>query len=243
MTKFTRFSLAIAGLLVVAALVQPVFAACGSFATLTTIPQAGGRSYIWNEDVFTPGYAYPPYVIAYTPPVTPNLMATWWRLGSGDPTGGVGDDIGGFDAVGSGAVYFYGPGSYGSYFGANLFTGWGADPGIDGCIGAANSCTCLLLVDQNGTDMQLALVGGRSDATQSTAFAQPGNDGSGNAAPIILKNVGKPTLTTLRVAGTNVDIQASLAPLQGIYDPTACDCQNGAVVRYYTQKVGRGGAA
>ncbi|MCP3980526.1 MAG: hypothetical protein GY716_14585, partial [bacterium] len=46
-----------------------------------------------------------------------------------------------------------------------------------------------------------------------------------------------------RVAGTNVDIQASLAPLQGIYDPTACDCQNGAVVRYYTQKVGRGGAA
>ncbi|MCP3980525.1 MAG: hypothetical protein GY716_14580 [bacterium] len=221
-----RIVLAVA-LVGLAATLQPVMAACGSFATMTTITDAG-RSYIWTEGQFDASYAYPPYVLAYTPPVSPNLDGVWWRLGAGNPTIGLGDDSGAFDFIADGAVYFYGPGAYGSYFGANIFTGWGADGSVDGCIELSDQCSCVLLSDSDGDDTKFALIAARSDANLQTFFEQPGNDGSGNFAAIILKSLPQPNVVQANRNPVTNDLDLIRVrvdpPSQGVYAKDGCQC-------------------
>lgn len=242
MSKFARISTAAAALLIAAAVLQPALAACGAAALITTTPQVGARSYVWNEEVFTPYYGYPPYVYGYSQPFTPNLQATWWKLGTGDPAPGPGDDVGSFDPVAAGGIFFYGSG--GTYYAGQIFTGWGANPAIDGCIDTQGSCTCLLLTDNTGDAQQVALVAGRASSTLDTELNQPGNDGSGNSGPIILRNV-KPFITLTDNGGdsTSVDVTVRQDALQGIYDNEGCDCQAGAQARFYLRSVPRGSAA
>ncbi|MCP3979627.1 MAG: hypothetical protein GY716_09895 [bacterium] len=241
MVRPLRLGTAIAFTAVVLAIATPALAVCGSYGPLTSIPQSGGRSYIWNEDVFTPQY-FDHYVYGYTPPVTENLYGVWWRLGTGNPVEGLGDDSGTFDVIGSGAVYFYGPSpGYYTYYGGLLFTGWGANPNIDGCVQQADSCTCLLLVDQTGDHMQMALLAARSDATLTTEFAQPGTDGGGNAGPIVLRRIPKPQIVGVaRVFPGEIEIALVQHPLPGIYDTGDCNCEEGAMFSIYSQEVQRG---
>ncbi|MCP3980480.1 MAG: hypothetical protein GY716_14355 [bacterium] len=227
--------------LMLISLSAPVWAACGGFATITTLPESSGRSYIWTQGYFTPTYAYPPYVYDVTPPITPKIEGVFWRIGEGDPAIGVGDDSGSFDIVGSGALYFYGPGSYGSYFGANLLTGWGASASIDGCIGESGNCTAVLLSDTHGDDGYFAVVSAAAGATLRTDLDQPGSDGSGNAAPIVLETIPKPTIL---FTGCNGFIQVEIVLHSfdnGFYEQDGCAVEPRYVI--YAQKTPNGGEA
>ena len=70
--------------------VPPASASCVGTMADTEIRSANGtdpayRSFIWSQSVFDPFYfeSYPP--LAYQPPFTAQLKATFWSLGQGDP--------------------------------------------------------------------------------------------------------------------------------------------------------------
>ncbi|MCP3979205.1 MAG: hypothetical protein GY716_07710 [bacterium] len=227
---------------VLCATAGPLEASCANFAPLSSIPLVGPRSYIWTEELFEPTYDFPPYVLDYTPPFSPAIRGVWWRLGTGNPDLGAGDDSGNFNFIAANDLYFYGPGAYGSYFGGNFFSGWGASFSIDGCIGPGN-CTCLLFVDVTADDTFLALVGARANLSESTEFDLPGSDGSGNAAPIILRKLDKPTIVHTERNPDTLDldlIAVKVGPPRGIYDTGPCACAEGASFRIYGMLLPRG---
>jgi hypothetical protein len=172
-------------------------------------------------------------------PVSPNLSATFWRLGAGDPAIGIGNDNGSFDLVGAGGVYFPAYASSGYYGGASLVSGW--QPGTDGCIDGGN-CLCMLLTDTDGDNTYYAIASAQSSATLTTVLRQPGTDGSGAyAAPIILQPVQAPQITGSTRAGTEVVLDVNVPAPGAVYNSGNTNCNCAATgYRVLTQTLARG---
>ena len=244
MRILNRIAIAAVLALFVAAAVTPAQAACGSAALVSTTDATGNKSFIWNEGVFEATYCngYPGYAPAgyYSPPVTAAFTADFWALGTGNPTLGAGDDNGAWGA--DQWFAYYALPTYSFYESAQIFTNWGAASAIDGCIfnsgptGAPDpgeECTCVLLLDQDGTDGYYAMVANSTDAISDSYLTQPGNDCNNNAGSIILKAIPKPTIsgaTWRDPAGGgdgNVELSLVVSGDPGNYnlDPAVCgDC-------------------
>jgi hypothetical protein len=175
----------------------PTSASCASTMANTTISTAGAsvpaeRSFIWSAVVFEPFYfeTYPP--AAYQPPFTSQLKATFWSAGEGDIAYGAGNDSGSRNLVGGDLDFVTNP--Y-VFFGAEFNSDW-TSPGIDGC-NDMSSCTCLLLsdVDPQDKDGLFALVAAATDTTLGTLLNLSGTDPLGNALPIVLAPMPRPTVT------------------------------------------------
>jgi predicted small secreted protein len=235
--------LTVAATLVLAlSMAAPLQASCNTVAGMSTIDVATGNnstSFITNLAFQNhPGYGtgnYGPYTFSYDPldpavaPLSPAASITFWRQGSGDPAVGAGDDNGIYDMIATGGFYYtgYPPSSnYGGYLRGGVLQGSWQPPGIDGCV-EASSCMCLLITDQNGSDGQFAILGGRSDATFNSLLSIGGTDGFNHFAPIKLVTLNGPAITgSVRDSGNNdvrVDV-TSAAPSGGVYTQDGCAC-------------------
>jgi hypothetical protein len=230
-------------LLLLAAAVQPVLASCGSATILGTASSATSKSFIWTEGQFAPQY-YPGYApFAYTTPWTSNFAGQWWAVGTGDPAPGAGDDSNTWTV--DRWAYYYGPGYYGSFFGGEIAGGWGQASQIDGCIlNNPTGCTCILLTDQvGGGASAFALLSGQRDATGNTYYDQPGNDGAGNAGPIILAATPNATIVNTARNGSGVNLGVTVAPpTAGIYEKDGCNCAAGLSFRVRALELPTGSA-
>lgn len=219
MRILNRFALAAVAVLVVAAALTPAHAVCGGNPVIQTFTGPNGTSFIWNGGTFVPGYypAYPPFGVNYAPPWTPLFEATFWALGAGNPAIGPGDDAGTF-TVPPWSWAYYNPTYYGYYqYAGSIFTGWGANSAIDGCLqnSPPGTCTCVLMTDEDGTDGYFAITGNAASAgIWWTQLDQPGSDGAGNAGPIILQPMAKATiLNTVRLPNLDLDIDVTVPPV------------------------------
>jgi len=184
------------------------------------------RSFIWNAVLFKPFYfeSYPP--AAYQPPFSAQLQATFWSLGEGNVVDGMGNDSGSRSLVGGDLAFVTDP--Y-VVFGAEFNSDW-TSPGVDGC-NDTSSCTCLLLsdVDPQNTDGLFALVSAATDTTNGTALNLAGTDPLGNALPIVLKSMPRPTVTdVVRPLMDTVEITVTVPTRSaGGYEAASgagCDC-------------------
>jgi hypothetical protein len=211
MRILNRFALAAVAVLVLAAALTPAQAACGGNPVIQTFAGPYGTSFIWTQNIFAPGYypGYPPFGNYYTKPWTPAFEATFWALGTGDPAVGPGDDAGTW-TVPPWPWAYYNPTYYGYYYYAgSIFAGWGANAGIDGCLqnNPPGTCTCVLLTDEDGTDGYFAITGNNASAgLWWTQLDQPGFDGAGNAAPIILWPMPRPVILNSVRQATTLDL-------------------------------------
>ena len=216
-------------LVAIATLQTPLQAACGSASVIGTVGGPGQQSWVFSR-VFAddPNYQFyygvPTVYGSPTPPLNSSLRATFWRLGSGDPTVGLGNDNGAFDLVASGGIQSYQLPSYLFYQAAEVVSGW-SDPSVDGCIDGGN-CQCLLLSEQDGADTYLAILSAQSEATTDTFFNRGGADGEGNELPIILEELQRPAiLSTSRLPDFTVLPQVRVdTPTANIYAKDGCDC-------------------
>ncbi len=208
----------------------PTFAACGGNPLIMSFNGPNGNSFVWVEDVFQADFypSYPPFGL--TPPWTMRFAATFWALGTGNPVLGLGDDAGVFTVPPYDWAY-YEPTYYGYYYYAGIIiSGWGRSGLIDGCVqnNPPNSCTCVLLTDQYSGVGYFAILGNAATTgTWITWLDQPGSDGAGNAAPIILKPIPKPIfLSVARRPGTfNIDATMTVPALpEADYTLGGCDC-------------------
>lgn len=233
MRTLTRLTMAaLATLLVLVAAAPNAQAACATLSPIGTVG-GNGSSFIWTEGQFSPSYyaGYPPlmYSADAAPPVTAAFTGVFWKQGTGDPTAGLGDDSGSYDWTNAGGFYYaaYPPSGpyYGYYSAASIFATWSGS-GVDGCIGT-NACDCVLMTDVVGNESRFAIAGALAGATGTTDLSQPGNDGAGNAGPIVLVPVPGPMITgSVRDAGT---FDASLtvmvpAAAGGVYVKDGCNC-------------------
>jgi hypothetical protein len=209
---------------------QAAQAACGGNPLIQTFSGPYGSSFVWVENVFVPEFYpyYPPF--AATPPWTPRFEATFWALGSGDPIVGPGDDAGIWTVPPYDWAY-HNPTYYGYYhYAGSIFAGWGAHGGIDGCLqnNPPGSCTCVLLTDQDSAVGYFAIAGNAASAgLWWTQLDQPGNDGAGNAAPIVLAPIPKPIfLSVSRRPGTfHIDATMTVPAIpEADYTLGGCDC-------------------
>ena len=258
MRILTRIALTAFAVLFLAAALAPAEAVCGGNPLIRTAagPEPD-QSFIWSAGQWSEptyyfstyyGIPFPPFILDYTapvPPLTANTQATFWSLGAGNPTLGPGDDAGGWTFAGyptakaSDATWLYlsfivdYPGYYYTRSAAEIFTGWGADASIDGCVQnteIADACTCVLITDHDDTDSYFAIVSDDPDASWNHELSQPGTDGAGNRGPIILQAVPAPTiLNAARKSGSfDLDLTVTVPnPTSGIYqgrDGAACAC-------------------
>ena len=184
----------------------PAAAACGISHPLSTVngTDPAERSFIWSATVFDPFY-FPSYApLDYQPPFNTSqltqLSASFWIVGMGDPSGSSGYDYdnGTRDLFGTGDLA-YGSDPFPVYFGAELNTDW-SFMGVDATLcPMAGGCTCLLLndVDRQGIHGLFALVGAANDPVAGTFFNLAGSDPLGNALPIVLREVPRPTVTNV----------------------------------------------
>lgn len=222
-------------LLTIALLLTPstVSAACGGNPIIRTydgVAYGYPDSFVWNPAQFSAEYypGYPPFGIM--PPWSFTLEATFWALGTGDPVLGTGDDAGAFTVPPYDWAY-YAPTYYGYYYYAGvILSGWGLSGAIDGCVqnNPPNSCTCVLLTEQDVGVGYFAILGNAATSgTWITWLVQPGNDGAGNAAPITLQPIPKPIfLSVARRPGT-FDIDATMtvpAAPEADYTQGGCEC-------------------
>lgn len=222
-----------ATLVVVLGIGVPAVADCGANPGVISTQGAAGVSQIFTQefaegaDFFYGGYGATRYCGGYNgcTPVSPNLQASFWSEGLGDPTPLQGVDNGTFDLVGAGQVSFDAFASVGYYAGATIQSGWAA--GTDGCIGSGN-CLCMLLTDTNGADTFFAVVSGISNTGFTTSINRGGTDGSGNFnAPIIMERVAAPSITGSTRVGTDLLLDVVVnAPASGVYtaDGGGCAC-------------------
>lgn len=220
--KITALAVLVLG---VTAVLQPANAICSSARLISS-----GYSY-----VVTPGCEG---VDCGSGPssVTDDVTGAFWSFGEGDETVGAGIDSGSF----TGFLYVY-PG-----YSALITSTWAADPGIDGCIDAANTAI-------NPNKCMAVLVMDNSPATGEGAFALI------TAAPDSLTNFNfdqgqNITLTTLNKlninasvrtgGGTGVDVTVggvSLTDIEsGLWLDPACPA-NGGIAGYqvFAQEVPR----
>ena len=243
MRILNRIAIAAVLALFVAAAVTPALAACGSAAVIGTTDQAGNKTFVWNGGVFTPNYysGYPGYAPAMypggNPPVTAAFSSVFWAMGTGNPVVGAGDDNGGF--TDDNWFAYYALPAYGFYESGQIFTNWGAAAVIDGCLSNSGpttdpdpglECTCMLLLDQDGTDGYYAMISNSTNAVSDTFYTQPGSDGNGNSGPIVMAPIPSPTINgaTWRDPGSggdgNVEVNVTVAGNPGDYilDPGVC---------------------
>ncbi|NIL99521.1 MAG: hypothetical protein GTN89_00845 [Acidobacteria bacterium] len=218
--------------LVLAAAWLPAGANCVSSHPISTAngTDPAYRSFIWTSTVFEPFY-FPTYApLDYQPPITPQLQASFWLSGMGDPAIGAGHDNGSRDlsdpAVGDLA---YQSDPFPVYFGAELDSDW-SFPGIDGCP-PAGGCTCLLLSDVDAQQRHglFALVGAANDPVGGTFFNLTGSDPLGNGLPIVLREVPRPVVTDVqRPQADTVEITVTVrGRAAGVYDAASgagCAC-------------------
>mgnify|MGYP003571918905 FL=1 len=226
---------AVLALFLTAALTPVVEAACSAPVSIGTT-SVDGKSFIWSAATFVPTYnGYPNYAPYSTgagnTTVSPAFEGVFWSAGFGDPTIGLGDDNGAF-APSDGWFYYRGYGApYYFYYAAEIFTTWAALPSIDGCLlnggGGTETCTCVLLTDQDGADGFYAMVSNRTNIGSDTFLNQPGNDGNGNAGPIILQPVPKTFIegNSWSPATGDIELTVNVSGDPGNYnlDPT-CNC-------------------
>ncbi len=138
----------------------PVSADCGTNALITSISR-DGESFIFNPAFAGhPSFAYSPhgrpYVFSTDPgnpapaPLSRAATITFWSLGAGDSTVGVGSDNGSYDLIAGNGFEFYsytGPEIAGGLrFGGRLLGTW--EGGTDNCVGP-NACMCVLFTDRD----------------------------------------------------------------------------------------------
>ena len=232
---------AVAVMLIVAA--QPAQAAC-SGGVMGTKASATEFSGVWNAGTFTPEIYYTdilPYSYVAATPVFGNSPAVdFWALTTGDPAEGLGDDMGTYGTIMPvGATYpLAGPGlywyEYGGYSVAGeLFTGWGANDAIDGCIGNdPTRCSCVVFTDQAlGTGMGdegfAAVAAGVADSGENVFINQPGPSPGGDTNGHIRLEPMGPVAITGSVRELNKDVTLTLA---FAYNPLAeygtdCSCE------------------
>lgn len=193
-------------------------------------PDPAERSYIWTASVFSPLYFDTSYApLDYKVPVTPNLSASFWEAGSGDPAIGAGNDNGTFDLYAAGMLSFGANPDYNVFYAAVLDAGW-PDGEVDGCT-QPNACTCLLFADQDmaGRGGYFALVAARADGLADTSFNLGGADPVGYGLPIVLRPIPVPGVTgaVSPQAGT-VEITVMLGDnMAGVYEAESgagCSC-------------------
>jgi hypothetical protein len=215
--------------LILAAALIPAEAACGGNPLIATRSGPGtSASFIWT-DGWDVGYfaGYPPYSASGIVPFSANATATFWALGAGNPTVGVGIDAGTWTQPPAAWMY-YNNTYFGGWYAAEIFAGWGRDAGIDGCIQdfPAGICDCVLMTDQDGSTGYFAMLSKETDALWNAFLTQPGNDGAGNFAPIIMMPIPAPFVTNSVAVGADLQITSTVAmPTDGIYQSGgACAC-------------------
>jgi hypothetical protein len=229
------------GLILVLAAVLPalpVAASCAVTMADTSISSANGtdpayRSFIWSRSVFEPFYFESYLPVAYEPPFTPVLKATFWSLGEGDPAFGIGNDSGIRNLVGQDLTFGYPPyppnNPYDVFYAAQLSSDWTL-PDIDGC-NDMSTCTCLLLSDVDPQERHglFALVGAATDTLNGTFFNLTGSDQLGNGLPIVLQEIPRPVVTgVVRPLADTVEITLTVPTRSGgVYEAASgagCFC-------------------
>ena len=217
-----RITLGAAVLLLVAAAVQPVQAACASGGLLLSIGSSG-RSQIMTQEFRDGAALYGPpgnwYNYGTTPVDAGSLRGVFWAAGLGDPVVGAGNDNGSFDV--SDWIYFYANTGLGLYYGAEINTSWASSPDIDGCITAsADGCNCVLLTQNApGQNPRFALLSAAGIA--QAFFVLPGN------APVILADIPRPFIASSSRDPVTFDVSLGVQiqePATGIYELDGCDC-------------------
>lgn len=209
----------------------PTQAACATSHPLST---TGGslpadRSFVWSSTVFDPFY-FPEYApLDYQHPISSSFVASFWVLGAGDPAPGAGYD--------NGTRNLY-PGdlAFGSYMypvfpAAELSADWNS-MGVDAPMcPMAGSCTCLLLNDVDPPQVHglFAIVGATTDPVNGTSFHLAGNDPLGNALPIVLREIPRPSVTSVaRPQADTVEVALTVPTrTSGVYEAASaagCSC-------------------
>jgi len=195
MKKLVVFSVAAMLLLVVSAAVQPANAVCASSRGFT-----GG--YIYTPGVCVDGGGDGPCDVNGSS-VSPGFVGTFWHVGNGNPTEGLGNDSDGFPAVPN-WIFPY------PNYPVVIAGDWGTDPRIDGCIdvpqpgGPAAKCMAIQLydVDLDGNPFFAILTKG-ANATGDYLFG----DGPFNLAPLPALDI----INTIRTGGgTGIQFTAML---------------------------------
>lgn len=210
----------------------PVEASCMTSSPLSSANGAdpANRSFIWTASVFDPFYfeGYAP--LAYQPPFSSELKATFWSAGQGDTATGMGNDSGSRDLVAQGDLTFVEiDDPFFIYFGAELNTDWTLLD-VDGC-NDLSTCTCLLLSDVDPQRLHglFALVAAATDTASGTFVNLTGSDPVGNAQPIVLREVPPPTVTDIvRPQADTVEITVTVPSRSaGVYEAASgagCSC-------------------
>ncbi len=215
-----------------AASVSPAAAACMSSHPIRSAAgtDPADRSFIWSSTVFAPFY-FPTYApLAYVPPITSQLQASFWVSGLGDPAYGAGQDNGSRSLAADGDLAFvHDTSPFDIYFAAELDSDWSSS-GVDGCP-ASGGCTCLLLsdVDSQQRNGLFALVGAANDPVGGTFFNLTGSDPLGNGEPIVLQEVPRPVVTDVqRPQADTVEITVTVpGRARGVYEAASgagCAC-------------------
>lgn len=259
-------ALMVAATLVLAlSLAAPAEASCGTLAQITTVDVStpGNKtSFIVNTAfqnfpvISGVTYAgtgpYGPYTFSFdpatpaVPPFTTAASISFWRVGTGSTAIGSGDDNGTYDMIANGGFYFSGyySSSYalGGYLRGGKIVGTWQLGGIDGCV-QANSCMCLLISDQDGTNSDWAILGGLSDANLNTLLDIGGTDGVNHFAPILMVPIPTPSVSNIDAIPFGVGFSASVVLSGGNYVQDGCPCETGGGFRIVAAAVPKGDPA
>ena len=206
---------------------QPVLGSCASSRTIQSGPGDVHHD-DWVAQFYYPGYGFGSL---QGPPLSPNVTAFFWTLGSGDPVLGLGADSG--TLIHSDWIEQYVFPAYNPYYwrAASIVAEW-SDPGVDGCVddgGATpaldgDECVAVVLADLPEQVVgiydpaKLAVLTGQVDAAGNVSLVQAGG------APIVLQDIPKSPITdTQSIHPSRVRIFTGPPPLPlGLYSSPAC---------------------
>jgi hypothetical protein len=235
--------------LVLLALGSPAFAICVAARTFASLGATESTAYVYRADVAAAwGGVYPGVSNGPGPSVSSSVNGSWWALGAGNPTNGVGVDNGTQGAAGY-WLFYGGTSAGGNYYPYYVAGAWSGDLGIDGCIDNTGSnpaladtdqCMYLLISDEDGAgNGYFALLSDNADGLGNYDFSTTGQ--------IVLQAVPKPRiLGSTRVDASQVDLTVGLSnvpagPADGVYGGS---CGAGPTnFRLYKSNVPRNGPA
>jgi hypothetical protein len=220
-------------------------------------PITNGNSQIFTEVFreqpyfyYYPGYGALGYYASTVPPVSPDAKTSFWILGAGNPTAGLGTDNGTYSPLLGGLSFRSYPQYYGLAYAADLYTTWQA-PTTDGCP-APGTCAAVLMSDQLNGDSFFAVATGSTGCVLSKAGCsaatitvnQGGVDPSGVfETPIVLRRLPWPVVVADNPP-TDFQLLPSVpsvsGPAEGIYDADLCGVQ--AIGYHVYSKVLPGGS-